>query len=294
MDRTDVTAARARDLPSVAPMRAAIPLASIAILLAPGLAGAQAPSAAAAPPAHDVSALAKETQNPVSSLISIPFQFNFLNGGGLDDETLLNLNLQPVIPFQVGEDWKVIARTIVPIDSYPGGDGVRYSGVGDIEEQLFISPARPGPIVIGVGPMFSLPTATALPAQTGSWAGGVAAVVVKTAGPFVLGGLVTRLWTFADHGDDREVNQFLVQPFVNVNFGQGWALSTAPTITADYDAPEGEQWNIPLGLGISRTTVFNHRPTQLGVQYYYAVERPASGPAHQLRFVVSLLFPAGH
>src|SRR6185436_1418879 len=170
---------------------------------------------AAAPPAHDVTALAKETQNPVGSLISVPFQFNFLNGGGLDDQTLLNLNFQPVIPFQVGEDWKVIARTIVPINSYPGADGLRYSGIGDIQEQLFITPAKPGAIVIGVGPLVSLPTATALPAQTGSWAGGVAAVVVKNAGPFVLGALVTRLWTFADYGDDRDVDQFLLQPFVN-------------------------------------------------------------------------------
>lgn len=269
-------------------------LALIALLVAPAHAGAQAPQAAAPPPAHDVSALAKETQNPVSSLISVPFQFNFLNGGALDDQTLLNLNLQPVIPFAVSEDWKVIARTIVPINSYPAGGGVRYSGFGDVQEQLFISPAKPGPIVIGVGPMLSLPTATALPAQTGSWAGGVAAVVVKNAGPFVLGGLVTRLWTFADHGDDREVDQFLFQPFVNFNFGQGWALSTGPSITKDNDAPDGDQWNVPLGFGVTRTTVFNHRPTQLGVQYYYAVERPSTGPAHQLRFVVSLLFPAGH
>lgn len=260
--------------------------------LAPSVLLAQTP--AAQPAAHDVNALAKETQNPVGNLTTVPFQFNFNTGGDLEDRSLFNLNVQPVIPFKVTENWNVIARTIVPINSYPAGGGVRYSGFGDVQEQLFISPAKPGPIVIGVGPMLSLPTATALPAQTGSWAGGVAAVVVKNAGPFVLGGLVTRLWTFADHGDDREVDQFLFQPFVNFNFGQGWALSTGPSITKDNDAPDGDQWNVPLGFGVTRTTVFNHRPTQLGVQYYYAVERPSTGPAHQLRFVVSLLFPAGH
>src|SRR5262245_42690620 len=77
-------------------------------------------SAAAQEPAHDVNQLAKETQNPVSSLISVPFQFNFNSGGDLEDQTFFNLNFQPVIPFKASPNWNVIARTIVPINSFPG------------------------------------------------------------------------------------------------------------------------------------------------------------------------------
>src|SRR5262245_2234828 len=101
-------------------------------------ASAQTPPAG---PAPDVNALAKETQNPVSSLTSLPLQFNFNTGGDLEDRTLFNLNFQPVIPFKASTNWNVIARTIVPISSFPWPEGTRYSGVGDIQMQIFFSPA---------------------------------------------------------------------------------------------------------------------------------------------------------
>ena len=72
-------------------------------------------------PAHDVNALAKQTQNPVGDLVSVPLQFNFNTGGDLEERTLFNLNLQPVIPFSVTSSWKLILRTIVPINSFPVG-----------------------------------------------------------------------------------------------------------------------------------------------------------------------------
>src|SRR5262249_24188035 len=190
--------------------------------------------------------LAKQTQNPVSSVISIPLQFNFDSGGGLVDKTLFNLNFQPVIPFKMTTNWNMIARTIVPIFSTPVGDA-RFSGIGDIEEELFISPAKAGKIIWGIGPIFSFPTATADPVRTGSWAPGPNGVVLAMPGHFVLGLLINQAWTFADNGGDPKVNQSLMQPFVNYNFGKGWALSTGPSITANWDAPDGEKWTVPVG-----------------------------------------------
>jgi hypothetical protein len=90
-------------------------------------------------PPPDVDALAKASQNPVSSLISVPLQFNFNTGGDLEDRTLLTLNFQPVIPFKATTNWNVITRTIVPISSFPGPECTRYSGVGDIQMQVFFS-----------------------------------------------------------------------------------------------------------------------------------------------------------
>lgn len=257
--------------------------------------GIAAPSAAQPPAAaqHDVTALAKETQNPAGDLISVPLQFNFDTGGGLGAATLLNVNLQPVMPFRVSEGWKVITRTIVPINSYPGPDGMRFSGLGDIQVELFIAPAGKRKWTVGVGPLFSLPTATAAPASTGTWGAGIAGVVSGHAGPFVFGTLVTRTWTIADAGGDPDVDAFLVQPFVNWNFGPGWALSAGPSIAANFNAADGDEWTVPLGLGITRTVVFDRRPMTLGAYYYYNVERPDSGPGQQIRLSVSLLFPGG-
>src|SRR5262245_32891324 len=87
----------------------------------------------------DATDLAKQTQNPVADLIAVPFQANFYSGGGLEERTFFNLNVQPVIPFSVSENWKIIARTIVPIDSFPGPEGTRFSGFGDIQEELFVT-----------------------------------------------------------------------------------------------------------------------------------------------------------
>jgi membrane-bound lytic murein transglycosylase MltF len=120
------------------------------------IAFAALPASAQTPPAEpvvDVDALAKETQNPISSLISFPLQFNFNSGGDLENRSHFDLKLQPVIPFKASTNWNVIARTIVPIESFPGPEGVRYSGIGDIEMQIFLSPAKAGSIVWGVGPI---------------------------------------------------------------------------------------------------------------------------------------------
>src|SRR5690348_8521996 len=134
-------------------MRIVSVLLALAVVLLPGSAHAQQPAA----PAPDVTALAKQTQNPVGDLISVPLQFNFNTAGDLHDATLFNLNIQPVIPFKVTRDWNVIARAIVPIDSVPADNGLSYSGIGDIQMQFYVTPSKPGSFIWGVGPVFSFP-----------------------------------------------------------------------------------------------------------------------------------------
>lgn len=264
--------------------RSVVTLAAV-LSLAPALVQAQ-PA-----PAPDARELAKQTQNPVADLVSLPFQFNFNTGGDLEDQTAFNLNFQPVIPIQVSSGVKLIARTIIPVNSVPGPAFVRFSGTGDIQSQLFFTPAESGSIVWGVGPVFSLPTATAAPFATGTWAGGLGGVTVINAGDFVIGGLVSQFWPMHDDGDDIETDLLVIQPFINYNFGTGWALSFAPLITANWNAPSGEEWTVPVGIGITKTTVFNGRPMNIGVQYYDNVERPAGSAGKQIRFVVALLYP---
>jgi len=251
------------------------------------------PVASQQPTEDEATRLAKATQNPVADLVSLPFQFNFNNGGGLDDRTFFNLNFQPVVPIKgVLEKWTIIARTIVPYVSVPTGPDSRQGGLGDIQEQLFFTPAQAGSVIWGVGPIFSIPTATADAVRTGSWAFGPTAVILTSPGPWVIGALLNNLWTFADEGDDTEVNQFLLQPFINYNFGKGWALATAPIITANWDASDGEEWTVPIGAGLTKTTVFNGRPMSVGFQYYHNVEHPTASASNLFRVTISLLYPS--
>jgi len=81
------------------------------------------------------SKLAKETQNPVANLISVPFQNNFNFNTGTKDATQWVLNVQPVIPIPISDDWMLITRTIMPIINQPPlfsvGDTDAF-GLGDI------------------------------------------------------------------------------------------------------------------------------------------------------------------
>ena len=269
-------------------MRSAFPV-FLFLAIAPFL-SAQSPTPPVAPE-PDPSALAKETQNPVGDVVTIPFQFNFNSGGAYQDQTFFNLNIQPVIPIHLTHKWTYITRYILPINSIPTGNGVSYSGTGDLQVQTFFTPARPGKIIWGVGPAFSLPTATAYPAKTGTWAAGPSIVLLATPGPFVLGSLFVQLSPMTDANGPPRTNLFLWQYFINYNFGKGWAITTAPSITANWDASRNQRWTVPAGGGISRTLVFNRQPMTLGFQYYYNPIRPDNANSTTLRFAINLIFP---
>ena len=90
--------------------------------------------------------LAKKLANPVSALISVPFQLNYAsNIGSRDDGDRWILNIQPVVPISLSEEWNIISRTIVPQvtqnDIFPGSGS--QSGLGDIVQSLWFSPRKP-------------------------------------------------------------------------------------------------------------------------------------------------------
>jgi hypothetical protein len=96
--------------------------------------------------------LARATQNPVSDLISVPFQNNTNFNVGPFDRTQNILNIQPVIPVRVGE-WNLINRTIAPVIYQPIGENDDEFGLGDINHTTFFSPAKPGKLIWGLGPI---------------------------------------------------------------------------------------------------------------------------------------------
>ena len=268
----------------------------VALPVAAGLEARAQGAAQAAQPAGEANAtdLAKQTQNPVGDVVSVPLQFNWNQGGFYQDQSYFNLNFQPVIPIHMTKSTTLIARTILPINSVPVGNGVSYSGVGDLQQQIYFTPAKPGKIIWGLGPAFSLPIATAYPVKTGTWAGGGDAVLLAMPGPWVLGSLFMQLSPMHDTGGPPKTNLFLWQYFVNYNFGKGWALASAPTITANWDAADGQKWTVPVGGGISRTLVFNKQPMTLGFQYYYNAKRPDNAASTTVRFIVAFIFPQKH
>ena len=238
-------------------------------------------------------ALAKAAQNPVADLISLPLQNNTNFGVGPGDDVQNVLNIQPVMPVELSENWNLITRTIAPVIYQPElvpGYGSEF-GLGDINTTLFLSPAKPGKIIWGVGPVFSFPTASDRVLGTDKWSAGPSAVVLTIRGPWVVGALANNLWSYAGDDDRKDVNQFLLQYFINYNLPKGWYISSAPIITANWKADSGNKWTVPFGGGIGKIFRIGKQPVNAQVQAFYNVEKPVNGPEWTLRLQLQFLFP---
>lgn len=244
--------------------------------------------------AGDINKLRQAAQNPVADLISVQFQDNPAFNYGPYNRAQNVLNFQPVIPLRLNDDWNLITRPITPIVYQPTlGPGVGAEfGLGNIEPELFISPAHPGALIWGVGPAFYLPTATDKTLGVNAWGVGPAVVGLTIQGPWVIGGLVNNVWAWRD---GLQVNQMTSQYFINYNLPDGWYLTSQPVITANWLAPGGDKWTVPFGGGVGRLFKVGSQPINAQVQAFYNVVRPTegplTGPVWSLRFQLSLLFP---
>jgi hypothetical protein len=176
----------------------------VILLLLPASAGAQS----AAPSASESSAdsLAKQTQNSISSLISVPLQGNFDSGLGDRKATGTVLNFQPVVPFAISPSVNIILRVIMPLTSQPGPEGARINGLGDTVTSVFFSPSKASKIIWGAGPVFLLPTATNQSLGTGKFGVGPTAVVLAQPGKWTLGALGNQIWSTSGDNDRAAVN----------------------------------------------------------------------------------------
>jgi len=261
-------------------------------------------AAEAAPAASEKTAeeLAKAAQNPVANMISVPLQSNFnfydihthLAGQDYDRHTMgYLLNVQPVIPFKLSEDWNLITRTIIPIINQPElvpGMG-SHGGLGDIQFTPFLSPAKPGKVIWGVGPVLQFPTATDQWLGSGKWNAGPSGLVLTMQGPWVMGVLAQNVWSYAGDSDRNYVNQMLINPFVNYNLPGGWYLTMSPNITADWHADSEERWTVPIGGGVGRLFRVGKQPVNIQLAGYYNVVHPTLGPEWTVRLQIQFLFP---
>jgi hypothetical protein len=199
----------------------------------------QQPSAAGAKPAVDETAeLAKATQNPVASLISVPLQNNSNFGVGPYNRTGDVFNIQPVIPVKLNEKVVLINRIIQPIVWQPyatqptGGQ----LGFGDMNPTFFFSPAKPGKLIYGVGPTFLIPTATSTQTGQGKFGLGPGVVLLVQPGHWTVGTLTNNVTSVAGSTHRPHVNQMTLQYFVNYNLKKGWYVTTAPVVTANWNS----------------------------------------------------------
>jgi len=137
--------------------------------------------------------LAKKLSNPIAAMISVPFQFNYDRGYGQADGDAMTLNIQPVIPISLNDDWNLISRTIIPVKSQSDIFGLSgtQNGIGDIVQSMWVSPKEPtsSGLIWGVGPVVYLPTATDSRLGAGEWGGGATVIALAQTGQWTIGAL---------------------------------------------------------------------------------------------------------
>jgi len=254
--------------------------------------------------AQDSDDLASKAQNPIGSMISLPFESNFnFENGNEDDDLQYVLSIQPVIPVGIAENWNLVVRPIVPLISQKSSaqlpfpavvSNIREStfGLGDSTLSLFLVPKEmKNGFVWGVGPVFGLPTATDDKLGAKKWSAGPTAVAVYKTGPWMLGTLVGQLWSFAGQSSRPDVSTFYVQPFVNYNLPDGWYLTSSPLMRANWKADSGQKWTVPLGGGVGKIFNIGSQAMNTRIVANYVVERPDKTADWTIQWTLQFLFP---
>jgi hypothetical protein len=248
------------------------------------------------PESSDVAAslqsLVTESLNPVSKMVKVPFQNNFDFGIGPNKVTRYTLDLEPIVPFSLNENWNLITRSIIPVISQPaaGPHQVSMDGLGDINPSIFLSPANSRNHFWGFGPTFTFPTGTSPQLTSGQWSLGPTVVYMTMPGQWMIGAVANHQWSVGGWGA-RSVSASYIQPMVMYHLPMGWYLVSVPVITANWATDSRDRWTVPVGGGAGKVVKLDNLPLNLQLQAFYNVERPHNSADWQLRFQLLFLFP---
>jgi hypothetical protein len=246
----------------------------------------------------DNAQLAVKLSNPVASLISVPLQFNYDSSIGPDRDGHKNyLNIQPVIPFEINDDWNMISRTILPVvsqsDTLPGSGS--QHGIGDITQSFFFSRRTPGAngLIWALGPVILLPTASDALLGSKKWGAGPTGLLLRQSKGWTYGVLVNQIWSFASvsgkYSDRPPLSSMFVQPFLSYTTPTAWTYGVNLESTYDWHAHEA---TVPLNLSVSKLTRLGRQPISFAGGVHYWLASNDSGPhGWGYRFTVTLLFP---
>ena len=242
-------------------------------------------------PKAEEASLAMQLHNPVAALIRVPIENDWDYGSGSGHDSIYQLSLNPVVPFQLSEDWNLITRTLIPVavaTSSPGHHA-NTAGLSDLAETIYFSPDQPmGGWFWGAGPGLIFPSATDRDLGAGKWSAGPTAALLRQEGGWTLGVLTGHAWSFAGDRHRDDVSTTFLQPFVSYTTKHDTTFGV--DTTSEYDWT-GRQWTVPVEASVSQVLHLGGQEVEVGLTGRYYAERPADGPHWGLNLSVTFLFP---
>lgn len=266
----------------------------------PGATPRQPSSAGSSASELSAAELAKQITNPVTQLWSLQFQFNNIklesSATPVSEKWVNNLYFQPVLPVRLTENVNLITRPVFTIyNSVPVPTGpdttTRKTALGDTILAQVLAPAGTEPWIIAAGPTWIFPTAASDETGQGKWQVGPAFGAGYITDKFLIGALAQQWWSFAGDSERKNTNQMSILPLLYRYFEGGWSIGYSGQIQADWKAPSGERWTVPLGLSVGKVVKLGILPVQVQLGGQYFVERPTAGPKWNVQLQITPVIP---
>ena len=267
---------------------------------------AEAAAAGEGPSAEEV---AKQLSNPNTSLAMLNFNFDYVDYDGFlpgaDGAEALRLSFQPSFPYPLGDGKNFFLRPLIPLmynqpvpvvgdqSIGPQSPIIQSSGLelGDISFDAAIGKSYSNGMILVGGVVATLPTATSDQVGLDQYLLGPELLVAKVGSWGALGLLLTHQWDIAGE-DSFDTSITGGQYFYTINLKNAWQIQGSPAFSYNHEAEDGQEWTLPLAVGLTKTTILNGKPWKFGVQYWHYVKKPdALGPDFQIRFTVTPVVP---
>lgn len=267
---------------------------------------AEAAAADEGPSAEEV---AKQLSNPNTSLAMLNFNFDYVDYDGFlpgaDGAEAWRLSFQPSFPYPLGDGKNFFLRPLIPVmynqpvpvvgDQSIGPQSPIIIGsdleLGDISFDAAIGKSYSNGMILVGGVVATLPTATSDQVGLDQYLFGPEVLVAKVGSWGALGLLLTHQWDVAGE-DSFDTSITGGQYFYTINLKNAWQIQGSPAFSYNHEAEDGQEWTLPLAVGLTKTTILNGTPWKFGVQYWHYLKKPdALGPDFQIRFTVTPVVP---
>jgi hypothetical protein len=243
--------------------------------------------------------IAKKLVNPLAYMISVPFEYNYDQKLGPEENgTSQFVKIQPIIPRHINESWDLISRPILPVMWDHNVDpGENVTGIGTLQYESFFVPAGDKEIGVlwGLGPYLAFPTATNEVLGSNQYQAGLSGVLEDVTGPWTIGLLAFQAWAYAASGDwDNQPHDdvLYMQPYIAYVSKSAWTYKINSETYYYWNSSANDQWAVPFNAEILKLYKFGEYALNFGLgARYWATDTTGQAQGWGARATLTFAFP---